>query len=201
MISFLRGNIAAKNENNVVIDVGGVGFCVTMPQSDIAKIGNIGHTATVNTFLQVREDQMELYGFITKDELTSFNRLTSVSGIGPKAAVSILGTLSPQELALCVMCGDAKAISRAPGVGTKIAQRVILELKDKFAVQDVSAQGETNTVVSKETLRSDTEAVNALIALGASPSEAQKTIMQMDTASLTTEEIIKEALRRMSNGI
>ena len=181
--------------------MGGVGFCVTMPQSDIAKIGDIGHTATVNTFLQVREDQMELYGFITKDELTSFNRLTSVSGIGPKAAVSILGTLSPQELALCVMCGDAKAISRAPGVGTKTAQRVILELKDKFAVQDVSAQGETNTVVSKETLRSDTEAVNALIALGASPSEAQKTIMQMDTASLTTEEIIKEALRRMSNGI
>lgn len=199
MISFLRGVIASKNENGLVIDVGGVGFGVNMPISDIAKSGSIGEDITVHTYFHVSDMGMQLYGFLTTEEIDYFNKLISISGIGPKAALSILGTLSVQNLAFAIIAEDVKAITRAPGVGPKAAQRIILELKGKIDTQ--SAVGSTVTDAPKTVVRADTGAVNALIALGASPSEAQKTVMQIDATGLTTEDVIKEALRRMSNGI
>ena len=199
MISFLRGVIASKNENGLVIDVGGVGFGVNMPISDIAKSGSIGEDITVHTYFHVSDMGMQLYGFLTTEEIDYFNKLISISGIGPKAALSILGTLSVQDLAFAIIAEDVKAITRAPGVGPKAAQRIILELKGKIDTQ--SAVGSTVTDAPKNVVRADTGAVNALIALGASPSEAQKTVMQIDATGLTTEDVIKEALRRMSNGI
>ncbi len=201
MISFLRGTIASKNENSVVIDVNGIGFCVSMPVSALAKTGSIGESITVHTYLQMREDQPELYGFLQTEEITYFNKLISISGVGPKAALAVLGTLSVQDLAFAIIAEDVKAITRAPGVGTKMAQRIILELKGKIDTQEAVATTASIQSIPKTALRADTEAVNALIALGASPSEAQKAVMQISKEGMNTEDIIKEALRRMSNGI
>lgn len=199
MISFLRGVIASKNETGIVIDVGGVGFGVSMPVSDIAKSGEAGENIAVHTYLHMSDAGMQLFGFLTTDEIDYFNKLISISGIGPKAALAILGTLSVQDLAFAIISEDVKAITRAPGVGPKAAQRIILELKGKIDTQ--SAVGSKSADSAQFTVRADTGAVNALIALGASPSEAQKTVMQIDAEGMSTEDVIKEALRRMSNGI
>ena len=200
MISFIKGIIEQKAENSVTVEVNGMGLDVFMHTTDIASIGEIGEYVKINTYFQIRDEQPELYGFSTKDELHFFNKLIAVSGVGPKAALAILSTLAPRDLSLAIVCDDVKAITRAPGVGTKIAQRIILELKGKIDTQE-AVEIQSNTGVKQNTLRADTEAVNALIALGASPSEAQKTVMRMDTSNLSTEDIIKEALRRMANGI
>jgi len=200
MISFLRGIIASKNETGIVIDVNGIGFGVSMPASDIAKAGESGEKITVHTYLHMNESAMQLFGFLTADEIDYFNKLISISGIGPKAAIAVLGTLSVQDLAFAIISEDVKAITRAPGIGPKAAQRIILELKGKIDTQ--SAVGASAATESTQfTVRADTGAVNALIALGASPSEAQKTVMQIDATNMSTEDVIKEALRRMSNGI
>lgn len=202
MISFLRGVIASKNESGAVIDVGGIGFFVNMPTSDIAKLGSVGENVTVNTYFQIRDEEPQMYGFLTSDEMSYFNKLISISGIGPKAALAILGTLSVQDLAFAIIAEDVKAITRAPGVGTKMAQRVILELKGKIDTQEaVGASAVSAQSAPAGGVRADTGAVNALIALGASPSEAQKVVMQIGGQGMSTEDIIKEALRRMSNGI
>lgn len=201
MISFLKGALAGKSESGVIIDVGGVGYSVSMPASDIAKIGDIGEKVTVYTHFHMSENAVGLFGFLTNEQIDYFNKLISISGIGPKAAISVLGTLSVQDLAFAIVAEDVKAITRAPGVGPKAAQRIILELKGKIDTQDAVSVSDRAAVVTSSAVRADTGAVNALIALGASPSEAQKTVMQIDATGLTTEEVIKEALRRMSNGI
>ena len=201
MISFLKGVIAAKSETGAVIDVGGVGYSVNMPTTDIAKLGSVGESVMVHTYFHISENAVALFGFLTSEQIDYFNKLISISGIGPKAAIAVLGTLSVQDLAFAIIAEDVKAITRAPGVGPKAAQRIILELKGKIDTQDavsVPAQGAGAPVSA---VRADTGAVNALIALGASPSEAQKAVMQIDSAGLSTEDVIKEALRRMSNGI
>ncbi len=201
MISFLNGTIAAKSENVAIIDVGGVGYSVNMPVSDIAKMGEIGESVKVFTHFHISENAVGLFGFLTNEQIDYFNKLIAISGIGPKAAVSILGTLSVQDLAYAIIAEDVKAITRAPGVGPKAAQRVILELKGKIDTQDAVSTPSSGNVSVASSVRADTGAVNALIALGASPSEAQKTVMQISGAGMSTEDIIKEALRRMSNGI
>ena len=201
MISFLNGTIAAKSENGVIIDVGGVGYSVSMPISDIAKMGSVGDSIKVFTHFHISENMVGLFGFLTGEQIDYFNKLIGISGIGPKAAVSILGTLSVQDLAYAIIAEDVKSITRAPGVGPKAAQRIILELKGKIDTQEAVGSPMSVESVPKNTLRADTEAVNALIALGASPSEAQKTVMQISKDGMSTEDIIKEALRRMSNGI
>ena len=201
MISFLNGVIAAKNENGIIIDVGGVGYSVSMPVSDIAKAGGIGDNIKVFTHFHISENMVGLFGFLTSEQIDYFNKLIAISGIGPKAALSILGTLSIQDLAFAIIAEDVKAITRAPGVGPKAAQRIILELKGKIDTQEAVGAPISAHSVPVSALRADTEAVNALIALGASPSEAQKTVMQISKDGMSTEDIIKEALRRMSNGI
>ncbi len=201
MISFLKGALAGKSESGVIIDVGGVGYSVSMPASDIAKIGDIGDKVTVYTHFHMSENAVGMFGFLTNEQIDYFNKLISISGIGPKAAISVLGTLSVQDLAFAIIAEDVKAITRAPGVGPKAAQRIILELKGKIDTQDAVSVPDRGAAVAASAVRADTGAVNALIALGASPSEAQKTVMQIDATGLTTEDVIKEALRRMSNGI
>ena len=202
MISFLKGVIASKSETGIVVDVNGIGFGVNMPTGDIAKCGLVGESITVHTYLQANEAGIALFGFLTAEEIGYFNKLISISGIGPKAALAVLGTLSVSDLAFAIIAEDVKAITRAPGIGPKAAQRIILELKGKIDAQAaVGAESSMSASTAHFTVRADTEAVNALIALGASPSEAQKTVMQIDATGKTTEDVIKEALRRMSNGI
>ncbi len=143
---------------------------------------------------------MELYGFNSERGIEYFEKLVSVSGVGCKAALAILSVLSPADLASVIIAGDAKAIARAQGVGSKIAQRIILELKGKVdtmdAVGTAKAAGGDDYAPSAQV-----SAINALIALGCSPSEAQKTVSQIGDNGMSTEDIIREALRRMSNGI
>ncbi len=197
MISFLKGKLAFSDENGAVIDVNGMGFEVCMPILDINTLPEIGADVTVYTYMYVHEDVIALYGFSDKESIKYFKKLISVSGVGPKAAISLLSALSTSELATAIISSDAKAIGRAKGIGPKMAQRIVLELKGKVDTTD--ALPKTEQVSYKPS--ADSSAVNALIALGCSPSEAQKTVMQISGENMTTEEIIKEALRRLSNGI
>ena len=201
MISYLYGKATERYDNSVVIDVNNIGYSVFMPSGDMSQL-NDSEDIKVHTYFYVRDGQPEIYGFLLRDSLNFFNKLIQVSGVGPKAALSILSTLAPDDLALAILSDDAKAITRAQGVGMKMAQRIILELKGKVDTQDAFAHsGKTVKVSSQYPLKPETEAVNALIALGASPSVAQKTVMQISGENLSTEEIVKEALRRMANGI
>ncbi len=202
MISYLNGKIAFKGSGQIIMDVGGVGFSVTMPTSDIGRLPAEGMDATVFTYLYVREDAMELYGFTDKRGIEYFNKLTSVSGVGCKAAIAILSALSPSDLAYAIISDDYKSITKAQGVGAKIAQRIILELKSKVDTADAAGTPSANSAMTASFSPSaEVNAVNALIALGCSPGEAQKTVMQIPKEGLSVEDIIKEALRRMSNGI
>lgn len=199
MIAFLKGKLAHIEETGAIIEVNGVGFSVIMPTIDMGKLPEIGQEVMVYTYLYVREDIMDLFGFSNKESIKYFKKLISVSGVGPKAAIALLSALTPNELALAIISSDAKAIGRAKGVGPKMAQRIVLELKGKVETEDAIETGASAPRVYKPSV--DSSAVNALIALGCSPSEAQKTVMQITGENLTTEDIIKEALRRMSNGI
>lgn len=199
MIAFLKGVVTHIDETGAIIDVNGVGFNVTMPSMDIGRLPETGRETIVYTYLYVREDIMELFGFSDKESIKYFKKLISVSGVGPKAAISLLSALSPSELALAIISSDAKTIGKAKGIGPKMAQRIVLELKGKVETEDALDGGFVKENVYKPSV--DTAAVNALIALGCSPSEAQKTVMQISGENLTTEDIIKEALRRISNGI
>ena len=199
MIAFIHGKLTHIEENGAVIDVNGVGFNVIMPTLDLSKLPQIGQEVMLYTYLYVREDVMDLFGFSDKESIKYFKKLIGVSGVGPKAATAILSVLTPSELALAIISSDSKTIGKAKGIGPKMAQRIVLELKGQVDTED--AVGVANTVERAYKPSVDSAAVNALIALGCSPSEAQKTVMQISGENLTTEDIIKEALRRISNGI
>ena len=136
MYAFLKGVIADKGQNEIVIDVGGVGYQLSCSMTTLQEIPPVGETKKVYTYLSVREDAMELFGFATKEEKSMYLRLLSVSGIGPKVALSILGSMPLRDLTLAIVTGDITALSRAPGVGKKTAQRLALELKEKATIQD-----------------------------------------------------------------
>lgn len=201
MIAFLKGRLSYADETGAVIDVNGIGFNVIMPIIDINRLPEIGSEVFLYTYLYVREDIMDLFGFYDKDSIKLFKKLISVSGVGPKAAVALLSALTPSELSLAIISSDSKAIGRAKGIGPKMAQRIVLELKGKIETEDaIENVPQSQSASFKPT--ADASAVNALIALGSSPSEAQKTVMQISKeGNYSTEEIIREALRRLSNGI
>ena len=132
MISYIRGTLAFFEEDKVVVDVGGVGYGIYMSGQDMSRLGPAGTEVRIHTYLNVKEDAMQLYGFLTRDALQVFRLLISVSGIGPKGGLGILSALTPDDLRFAVMAGDVKAISAAPGIGKKTAEKLILELKDKL---------------------------------------------------------------------
>ena len=193
MIYSLTGKYVAAEPNFVVIDCGGVGFQCFTSMSTIARLPQQGSTVTLYTYMSVTENAITLYGFSQKTELSCFKMLISVSGIGPKAAISILSKLTPEDVALAVGSGDYKAITRANGVGPKIAQRVVLELKDKFKSMGAPSDISTGNV-------GGASAVNALMVLGCQSSEAAKLVSKSDP-SLPTEEIIRLALIEMAKGM
>ena len=137
MISYIKGELVEVTEDSVVLDHGGMGFSIMMPGSILAKLPAIGSELKVHTYLYVKEDVLGLYGFLTKDDLKVFKLLITVSGIGPKGALAILSTMSPDDLRFAVLAGDAKTISKTPGIGSKTAQKLIIELKDKLKIEDV----------------------------------------------------------------
>ena len=201
MIYSLTGKYIAAEPNFVVIDCSGVGFRCFTSMSTLTRMPYQGSTVTLYTYLSVTENAMTLYGFSEKTELSCFKMLISVSGIGPKAAISILSTLSPEDVALAVGSGDYKAITRANGVGPKIAQRVVLELKDKFKSMGAPSELSKDSPGGAPSASNNAAAaINALMVLGCQSSEAAKLVAKLD-ATLPTEEIIRLALIDMAKGM
>ena len=197
MFYYLNGTVAHIEPYLAVIDCGGVGYACRTTTYTLSALKQ-GEKGKLYTHLNVREDAMELYGFATAEELRLFQQLISVSGVGPKAALSILSASAPANLALSIITGNEKALTCAPGIGKKIAQRVILELKDKLAKgQTVSAAGESYggagvTVIPENKL---SEATAALAVLGYSQGEINLALKGIDLDSLTLEQVIKQALK------
>ena len=191
MISFVRGILFSKDENSVTIDVGGIGYKVLVPVRELEKM-KTGEEDFLNTYFAVREDAMELYGFTGKEDLKMFEKLITVSGVGPKAAINLLSAFTSGELGTAIVLSDAKKIATAQGIGAKTAQRIILELKDKISDETLTSGIVGDSEISANPAI-DKEAVSALVALGYSASEAQSAIKKAGNKE-TVEETIKAAL-------
>ena len=195
MFYSLTGKVVFADENTVALDCGGVAFSLTASANTLRKCSAVGSTQTLYTYLSVREDALDLFGFYEKNELECFKLLTGISGVGPKAAIAILSALTPDALALAVASEDAKAITAAQGVGGKIAGRIVLELKGKLDGISLSSETAGNIAASMKSSASyaGEEAVNALVSLGYSKTEAGVAVGKLDS-NLSTEEMIKKAL-------
>ncbi|MBE6815120.1 MAG: Holliday junction branch migration protein RuvA [Ruminococcaceae bacterium] len=201
MFYSLTGKIIHKDEQSVALLVGGVGFKCFTTRSTIARINaSSNQEETLFTYLNVREDALDLFGFYTNEELDAFKLLLGVSGVGPKAALAILSELTPDNFAVAVASGDTKAITQANGVGPKLAQRIVLELKDKIANVSFISEESSNisSAVSQVSAKSNSqEAIAALTALGYTQTEASVAISKLDQ-SLSVEDLIKGALKNMT---
>ena len=199
MFYYVKGPVVHMAPYLAVVDCGGVGYACRTTNNTLARLRK-GETATLYTHLNVREDAMELYGFASENELSCFQLLISVSGVGPKAALSILSSTSPEGLATSIITGDEKALTVAPGIGKKIAQRIILELKDKLAKGQLTTPGGESyggTGVTVIPQNKASEAAAALAVLGYSQAEAAAALKNIDMETLALEEIIKQALKKM----
>ena len=201
MISYIKGELVELTENAIVLDHDGMGFLIMMPASILAKLPAIGSELKVHTYLYVKEDALDFYGFLTKDDLKVFRLLITVSGIGPKGALAILSTMSPDDLRFAVLAGDSKTISKAPGIGSKTAQKLIIELKDKLKIEDV-LDGGADGGYEPQSDMGDTaaaEAVMALTALGYSSADATRAVRQVDGgADMDSEALLKAALKKLA---
>lgn len=201
MISYIKGELVELTENAIVLDHDGMGFLIMMPASILAKLPAIGSELKVHTYLYVKEDALDLYGFLTKDDLKVFRLLITVSGIGPKGALAILSAMSPDDLRFAVLAGDSKTISKAPGIGSKTAQKLIIELKDKLKIEDV-LDGGADGGYEPQSDMGDTaaaEAVMALTALGYSSADATRAVRQVDGgADMDSEALLKAALKKLA---
>jgi len=198
MYAYLDGIVAEKGQNSLVIDVNGVGYLLSVSMNTLQETPPAGEKMKVYTSLSVREDAMELFGFASREEREMFLRLLSVSGIGPKVALSILGAMPLRDLTLAIVTGDVTSLSRAPGVGKKTAQRLALELKDKVEQSDLDytpANGGVYTPVQEDAAQ---EALAALQALGYTAAEAAKAVSQVRGQSDSANELVRLALRNMA---
>lgn len=202
MIYSLKGKITVKELNFVVIECAGVGYGCRTSYTTVSQLGEIGSDATLYTYLYVREDMVELFGFSTLQELNCFKLLISVSGVGPKAATAILSDVTPERFAFLVASGDSKFFTKTKGIGAKTAQRIVLELKDKISSESIgsSQSGSASSfaaAASGSAVTSVTEALEALMVLGYSQGEVAPILGKLDE-NLSTQELIKETLRIMT---
>lgn len=192
MYYYIRGKYITRKDNFVVIEAGGIGYKIYTSALNLEKMPAVGTEITMYTHLYVREDVQDLYGFSSNEEITLFLQLMSVSGIGPKAALSIMSVMTCEQFALAVITNDTKAITKAQGVGPKVAQRIILELKDKLKTENALPEDIKATSVEQE--NHQLEAVTALVVLGYTANEAKRAVSGVDP-ELPVEIIIKEALK------
>ncbi len=201
MIAFVKGQLEDISEENAVIDVGNMGVNVKISARTASLLPGMGKTVKLFTYTLVREDTFNLYGFLTRDDLDIFKKLITVNGIGPKGGLAILSVLSADELRFAVLSGDSAAIARAPGVGKKTAERVILDLKDKISLEDTLVHKEMQTSKDEAASvdgRARTEAVEALTALGYSSSEALRAVKSVpEGESMDVETLLKQALKNL----
>ncbi|MCI8895972.1 MAG: Holliday junction branch migration protein RuvA [Lachnospiraceae bacterium] len=201
MYSYIKGELVEIAQDTIVVENHGIGYNIRIPGSIIDSLEGVGQEVKIYTYTYVREDAMLLYGFLTRDDLMVFKLLIGVSGIGPKGALAILSVMTPDDLRFAVLADDDKTIAKAPGIGKKTAQRLIIELKDKLSLADTFVEQEARELASgagaKGTVRQ--EAVEALVALGYSSGEAMKAVNGVEISEETTvEEVLKASLRQMS---
>ena len=200
MYAFIEGEVCEKLNGTLILLASGVGWQLSCSNSTLQAAPPVGEKMRCYTFLSVREDAMELFGFSSKLEQEMFLQLTSVSGIGPKTALGVLGSMPLRDLNLAILLGDVNALSRAPGIGKKTAQRIALELKDKVSQASVSAVADSAESIPAPVLGASavSEAIEALIALGYSSTEARNAISQIKDQTDKPEELIRLALRAMA---
>ncbi len=203
MIGYLKGEVAGIYEDRIVLEVGGIGYNIFMPGSSLDLIDGLGISIKVYTYLSVREDAMTLYGFLTKDDLDLYKMLITVNGIGPKGALALLSVMTAEDLKFAILSGDAKQIGKAPGVGPKTAQRVIIDLKDRIdtaAVFEQSVAEKSETPAPGEGLgRVREEAAEALVALGYSQTDSYRAVRSVEAdQNDDVETVLKRALSNIS---
>lgn len=194
MFSYIKGTLEIKTLNYIVIDVNGVGFKIFMSESAIQRLDETGKNIKIFTHMQVKEDDISLYGFITNEELRMFELLISVSGVGAKSAINMLSSITPSKFALAVISNDVKTLTKIPGIGQKSAQRIILELKDKLKTEDSITKDDIeikNSIIEDNKLE---EAIQALKVLGYTRQEIENVIHKIDITNLVVEDIIRKAL-------
>lgn len=197
MYAYFKGELEDIGSENIVVDVGGIGYNIKVSEDVISKLPALHYKVQIYTYTSVREDAIQLYGFLTPEDLKMFRKLITVSGIGPKAAQAILSVMDADALKFAIISGDSKAISKAPGVGGKSAERIILELKDKVSIEDTFS-GDEGEVFTSTNDKVKNEAIEALIALGYSPSDAiRATSKIVVTEDMSVETMLKMALKNI----
>lgn len=199
MYAYIKGRLEARGGDYIIIEAGGIGYKVFTSLTTLEAAGQPGHEIKAFTHLYVREDIMSLYGFATQEELGMFELLLTVSGVGPKAGLALLSAVSPSKFGLAVITDDAKTLTRAQGIGSKMAQRIILELKDKIKKEQLALNtgaGFEKAAVSGEGSRLS-EAVSALMVLGYTPVEASRAVAAVYSDELDLETIIKNSLKSL----
>lgn len=205
MYAYIKGTLEEIMEDSVVVETGGIGYNVKVSTTTADLLPGIGSEVKIYTYTLVREDAFSLYGFLTRDDLEVFKKLITVSGIGPKGGLAILSVMSGDALRFAVMAGDAKAIAKAPGIGAKTAERVILDLRDKISLEDTlrgigAPAGKTGSSADAQTADNvmKREAIEALVALGYSASDATAAVKKVELhEDITVEDILKQALKYM----
>lgn len=205
MYAYIKGTLEEIMEDCVVVETGGIGYNVKVSTTTADLLPGIGSEVKIYTYTLVREDAFSLYGFLTRDDLEIFKKLITVSGIGPKGGLAILSVMSADALRFAVMAGDAKAIAKAPGIGAKTAERVILDLRDKISLEDTlrgigTPTGKAGTSADAQTADNvmKREAIEALVALGYSASDATAAVKKVELhEDITVEDILKQALKYM----
>ena len=201
MYAYIKGTLTERNPGQIVIEASGIGYRIFITGQTYEQLPAIGEELKVYTYLYLREDAMILYGFLNQDDLELFKLLLGVSGIGPKGAIAVLSVLSADDLRFAILSGDAKTISKAQGVGTKTAQRVVLELKDKVSLEDAMEKksAHMNSGASSQNHQIKNDAVLALTALGYTSTESMKAVSNVTvTEDMSVEDVLKQALKQMA---
>ena len=194
MFSYIRGRLTEVNGNSVTIETGGIGYAVSVSDNTAYKLPRTGAETLLYLYLQVREDEVGLYGFINREEKEMFLKLIQITGIGPKAAIGILSGMTPDKLAIAIVTNDVKSISKIKGVGKKTAERMVLELKEKLAAEEIEVFGS-----GSEPSGLMQDAINALRTLGLTQAEAVKAVEPAMREADTLEDVIRNALRRINS--
>ena len=198
MFAYIKGSLEIKFKNYVVIDVGGLGYKIFMPENDITSIGEIGEIVKVFTYYRVREDDISIFGFKTQEQLRMFELLLSVSGVGAKSALVMLSCIEPSEFAIAVISNNVKLLTQIPGIGPKSAQRIILELKDKLKAEQSEEQIEESKIKSAKINENVQEAISGLMVLGYSRKDIEKAFSHLTVETLSVEELIRKGLILLS---
>ena len=197
MYAYIKGTLEEKSTDSIVVETAGIGYKIYVSEHTMSKLGEIGEKVKIYTHYHVREDNISLYGFMSNEELKMFELLLQVSGIGAKTAIAMLSNITPSKFALAIISNDLKTLTKIPGIGNKSAQRMVLELKDKLKTQTAIEDDEEETTPNDNS-ESINEAGQALQILGYNKSEISKVFDNFDTHNLSTEDLIKEALKRLA---